>query len=173
MLVSYVEVRQQIHDGDIVFINGSSWVAKIIKFFTKSKFSHVGIAFWCEINNQKRLMIVDAQGGNKRRIVNLSLYANFPMFIIKSPLPWSSYADSALEKLGTVKYSFIEAGYIGFREFLFNSTGIKLPNLHFKGEICSEFVAKLLNLDDVNVSPAALMAKLQKNGAVIYITTYK
>ena len=62
--ISYEKIRNYIKDGDVVFVaNKSTIVAKVIQFFTRSRYSHVGFAFWIEAAGRDRLMMVEAQGG--------------------------------------------------------------------------------------------------------------
>ncbi len=89
--VTYEQYRDIAQDGDIIFIRGvkNSFVQSVIMFFTDSPYSHVGIAFWAIINDSPRLMIVEAQGGSNRRIINLSFYNDGTLIdVIKAPMSW-------------------------------------------------------------------------------------
>lgn len=159
----YKTARSQIQDGDIIFVaNKKTIVARVIQFFTQSHYSHVCIAFWVTIAGVDRLMVVEAQGGTKRRVLNASFYDRFDLDVVKAPKDWNSYANEALSKIGEAKYGYFEAAYVGLREFLLKKFNIKLPrkNIDSDEEICSEFVASLLGLAEVNVSPQALWVEL-------------
>lgn len=158
------ELRNKIKDGDIIFINGDSVVSKIIKFFTKSKFSHVGIAFWLE----DRLMMVEAQTGTLRRIINFSSFYNYAdITVVSSPKSWNEVSGKALSKVGKAHYSTIEAIGVGCREFMLINFNIDLKVIDVRGEICSEFVAKTYDLDEVMISPQKLYENLLKLGMII------
>lgn len=162
---SYEEVREKIQDGDIVFIRDKKGIwSKIIRFFTKSKFSHAGIAFWMSSGGHRRLMIVEAQGGAKRRIVNLSYHSEGKYVIIEGPKPWSDVNHIALDKLNKVSYGYFEALYVGIREFLLKYFDIKLKQFGFPGEICSEFIANVYGLPNKHISPQLLMENLLTMG---------
>lgn len=161
--ISYNFARDQIQDGDIIFIKGTTVISKVTRFFTKSKYTHVGIAFWVYINRKPRLMITEAQGGTRRRMLNLSYYKSKEMDVVRCPRPWIEYADDALDLIGEVKYSFLTAFYVGIREFL-SRYNIMLPPKKFSGEICSEYVARMLGLQTTEISPGKLLEVLTTSG---------
>lgn len=167
---SYAVARDKINDGDIVFVRGS-WrhpIQTLIMFFTRSPYSHVGIAFWIEINKTNRLMIVEAQGGTKRRILNMSYYQNRNLDVVESPRSWESYADVATEKLGEVGYGWMDALYIGLRDFLKGVVVLPAKDVD-SGEICSEFIAKCLEIDEQSLGPGGLFDYLIEHGSVLKI----
>lgn len=170
--MDYSEIRNKIVSGDIVFIKGNknSLVDRLIMFFTRSKYSHVGIAFWLYDTALKkdRLMIVEAQIFNRLRIVNMSFYKGEKIDIVSSPLPWNKMGDIAFKRLGEVKYGWFDAAYVGIREWLLAHNICSLPKKNIdSGEICSEFVARVLNFKDRNLSPQKLFESLMKMGQKI------
>ncbi len=60
----YDDVRNQIKNGDVLMYRGRSLVSKLIRWFTKSRYSHAGLAVWWN----DRLMVMEAVG--KGVIVN-------------------------------------------------------------------------------------------------------
>src|SRR5271168_501712 len=104
--IPYTQGRDLIQDGDIVFVAHKKGILipELIEFATKSIFSHVVIAFWTETMGVKRLMAVQAQGGNKRFIMNLSALDECQLYIVTSPKSWASTAAIALAELDKVKY---------------------------------------------------------------------
>lgn len=166
--MNYNEARTLFNNGDIVFLKGikKNILQSIIMFFTNSKYSHVGICFWININNIPRLMIIEAQGGSKRRLINLSYYSEYEMDIISSPRPFEEYIDNSFAKLGEISYGWADALYIGLREKLIKIIKLPIKNIT-SNEICSEFVAKQLNLPKTNISPQILFDTLIKNGSKI------
>ncbi len=156
---SYEEARTDVQDGDVVFVHGSKFrpLQYIVMYFTDSPFAHVGLAFWVTLEGgERRLMMVEAQGGSRRRMINMSTYRDRNIDVIKAPRPWEEISQEALdrERLGRSKYGWFDAVYIGLREKL--SRYIRLPVTHFSGEICSEFVARLQEMPKVRVSPQRL-----------------
>jgi hypothetical protein len=160
--VTHEQVYSQINNGDIMYVdNWGHVLPRLIQFFTKSRFSHVGILFWMVTPlGQKRLMIVEAQGGTTLRVQDFDFYCKRPLAIVAAPKDWSTYEAAALERIGQVKYSYLEAIYVGLRDFCFKYLGFRLPKRDFPGEICSEFVARCLGLDSVALSPQDLFDEI-------------
>lgn len=167
-VLSYDTARLEIESGDIVFVRGnhSKFVQSLIMFFTKSPYSHVGFAFWMTTENglENRLMMVEAQGGTKRRVVNMSFYETRRLDVVTSPVMWNEIEACALSKLGLVEYGWLDALYVGVHDFLLKYFRIKIPHTNMPGETCSEFVAKCLHLKEVHVSPQELFELLMKQG---------
>jgi hypothetical protein len=164
--IPYDQARDLIQDGDIVFMaKRNDLISRAIDFFTGGQFSHVNIAFWMEVDGIKRLMAVEAQGKTNRRVINLSNYVYYQkaeMHVVTPPKAWKDVDHDALSKLGQIKYGYLEAIYVGLREFLLERFNISIPTKHFSGQICSEFVASVYGLQHINLSPNALYKELMK-----------
>lgn len=159
--VTYEQGRERMQDGDIIFVRESTtFTSKMIRFFTRSEYSHVGVVFWATIGGQRRVFVVEAQGGTRRRIVNLGFYSSHSIDVVTSPRPWDEYASEALESIGVQDYGWIEAAYVGLRDFVLHQFNYVLPSKDLPGEICSEFVARLLQLPDPHLSPEGLRRAL-------------
>ncbi len=52
----YDDVRNQIRNGDVLMYRGRSFVSRLIRCFTKSRYSHAGLAVWWN----DRLMVMEA-----------------------------------------------------------------------------------------------------------------
>lgn len=164
--VSYQAGRSQIQDGDIVFMAHRHTIpAFLIRLFTRTKYSHCNMAFWIDTPAGKRLLAVEAQGGTTRRVINLSYYSTLcDMDVVSAPADWKTVvAPQALVALGHQKYGYLEAFYVGFREFLLKYLGIKIGEKHL-GEICSEFVARTNNMTDQQIGPGLLFDELNATG---------
>ena len=172
-VLSYEHARPEIKGGDVVFVRGkhSKLVQSLIMFFTKSAYSHVGFAFWMttEDGSENRLMMVEAQGGTKRRVVNMSFYEDRRLDVVNSPIAWNEIESCALSKLGLVEYGWLDVLYVGIHDFLLKYLGIKIPHANMPGETCSEFVAKCLHLKETHISPQELFEALMKQGCEIKI----
>lgn len=164
----YARLRSKIKNGDVVFIkNGHEFFSKIIHFMTFSRYSHVGIAVWVTIEQQRRLMIVEAQGGTKKRIINMSMYDGCEMDVYRHPnIRWEWISNGVLDRLGVVEYGWIQAIYVGIREYFMKRWGVRLPSKNFSGMICSEFVANVYGLEDTNISPQVLYEELLERGFI-------
>ena len=56
--VAYPDVRAQIQDGDVLLFQGTHWLSRLIRWGSKSPYSHAGVALWWG----PRLMVVQAVG---------------------------------------------------------------------------------------------------------------
>ena len=160
--MTYDEVRSQVKDGDIIFItvNKTDYLSRLTSWFTKSPYTHAAFVFW--LNN--RLMVLESTTNGGSRISFASVYANRNIDVISAPKAWSEIEEKALARSGTASYGWVSAAYIGIREFCFTHFGWKLPqNKNNRAKACSEFVAEVLGLDDVDISPGKLYKTLSKN----------
>lgn len=157
---SYNDARAHIKSGDIIFIKGDQrdWLSRLIMWSTNSKFSHVGIAVWLhELGyNDDRLMIIESQGGTRRRLINMSFYQDAGFVVMDSSSMWSKVRDEAINTLGLIEYGYLDALWVGIRERTQIMFNVMLPPLNFNGETCSEFIARLCGLQDPVVSPQRL-----------------
>lgn len=162
-ITRYEEDRNKIEDGDLIFVANKKGIIlpRLIRWSTESIFSHVAIAFWIDTPAGKRLMAVQAQGGNKRFIMNVSALDNCQLYVVSGQC-WTDVASVALQKLDQVKYGYFEAFYVGLREFLMTRFNIKLSERNFTGEICSEFVSRIQNFPTFNISPQVCFEQATK-----------
>ena len=163
--VSYESVRDTIKDGDLLFVHGNwTWkhpIQAIIMAATGSSLYHVGICFWMNTADTPRLMMVESHGGSNRRILNASFYDDHKVSVLPAPKPWSKeVCDVALAKVGKEDYGYMDAIYVGFRDFMLQHFSVHLPERHFDDEICSEFVANVYDLPQKAISPKDLWAML-------------
>ncbi|HJY64543.1 MAG TPA: YiiX/YebB-like N1pC/P60 family cysteine hydrolase [Ignavibacteria bacterium] len=56
--IQYLISRKEIKDGDILMYKGKGIISSLIKWFTKSEYSHAGITAWWD----DRLMVLEAVG---------------------------------------------------------------------------------------------------------------
>jgi hypothetical protein len=68
--MKYAEARSLIRDGDVLAFRGTRLFSKIIKLWTRSRVSHVGVACWMH----GRLTVVEALEGVGVRVFPLSRY---------------------------------------------------------------------------------------------------
>lgn len=55
---NYQQHRHDMQDGDVLIFKGQSWLSKIIKWRTRSDYSHAGVVVWWN----DRLMVLEAIG---------------------------------------------------------------------------------------------------------------
>lgn len=163
--MKYLEARDQIKSGDIIALSRGGWgnfhdiLVNCVRIFTKSTYSHVGIAWVIG----GRVFIVDAVVP-KIRIFPLS--KEVPFYWLPTPFKWNdTVEEKLLERVGE-PYSRIEA----IRAFISKNTN---------GERVWE-CAKLVNrtmmvfdpgFDDINDTPACTVEYLQSkhNCPLIYV----
>lgn len=161
---NYEDFRSSIVSGDIVFFSGSDLILpKLIRAVTGSSYSHCAIAFTLNVEDEDRVFVVEQHLGGQR-IVNLSTYQfSHTITVLSSPIKWESYSKELLNRTGKIPYSFSDFVSIGIRE----SVGLKLKN--YKGEVCSEMVAKVfisqgVKLSSSLISPGKLFLELTNLG---------
>lgn len=161
--LSYEEYRKIAKDGDIVFLHGTqkSLVSSAIMILTGHKYSHCFISFWVDICGQPRLLCVENQGGSKRRLLSASYYGDRTFDIIRAPVPWSELSELALSRVGEAKYGYIDAIFVGLKEYFWRKFAIRLSSANSRGEICSEFIARLLQFEQPMMSPGTLYEQLK------------
>lgn len=155
------EAKQIVQDGDIIFVHGHPYnlIQALIMFFTGSRFSHCCIAFHVNIAGYDRIVVVEAQGYSKRRIIPLSFYSDFEITVVAAPQQWEQIKDNALRDVGRAKYNILRAVYIGICEFVERRFHKRLPQLQRHDEICSEFCSDVYQLN-VDGSPQAVYEAL-------------
>jgi len=172
---SYAFVRSQIKTGDIVMFRGNTWDAKFISFFTGSPYSHCGVAMWCSdiMTSRRRLMLIESNIGGVR-LISLSSNSNVDFDVLPgfSKTEWNFVEPEISSMIGSVDYGYMDFVTVFLREKL----GIKLKDP--KGQICSEFVAKILSQFSKQYrgiggsqSPAKLYDNLISLGAHIKATS--
>jgi hypothetical protein len=159
--MNYSEIRSIAKDGDVLFfhVDKRYFLSRLVSWFTKSQYTHVGFVFWFK----NRLMLLDSGTKGGSRIVLASKYYDNTFELISAPKNWEDIEERALARSGTAHYGWVSAAYIGIREFMFTHFHIQLPvNKKNRNKACSEFVAEILNLDDVDISPGLLYKRLSQ-----------
>ena len=163
---AYLEVRDQIGSGDIIAFEVSKYAPKIsgfIKLFTRENIYHIGIAVWMySSEGDRRLFIIQASNGN-RQVVPLSLYEDETMQIWAAPCPFSNISEYALQRIGKVKYAYMDLISIWAKD------NLKKKKKNWSGEVCSEMVVKIygsagIDLGDKLSTPQAIINNLKNLG---------
>jgi len=97
----YQEAKRRIQSGDLILWQGRGLAARIVRWATKSRWSHVGIAVWWG----PRLMVLDAYPFKGTRARPLS-HDTKGAYWLASGAAWTKHAHAfALDELDK-KYSF-------------------------------------------------------------------
>ena len=143
--VSYQKCRAQMRDMDVLLFKGNGWVSNIIKWKTKSAYSHAGLVAWWG----DRLMVLEAVGNGVRATpisYNLTKYKGGIDYFrcseyLSGPIR-AGMLSFAQKQLGK---EYDHKRLIGFfiklmlNKPLQQSESIKVPSTFF----CSEYVAEI------------------------------
>ena len=141
----YDFVRGQLKPGDVIAFSGKGWVSKTIKFFTRSKVSHVGIVL--EISEQGRVMVMESTslGGKKGVQVN-RLSQRLDQY--KGELWWLPLNKDVKESMDMAAFWHFLWEQDGKKYDTWQAIKSALPSFirreHFDKFFCSELVAGAL-----------------------------
>jgi hypothetical protein len=135
----YNDARGYINSGDVILWEGKGLAARLVRWFTKSRWSHVGIALW----SGPRLLVLDSFPFKGTRIQPLSRCAE-NAYWIPNPAGLGLLAHGfAIDELGR-KYSFQNL----WKTWL----GLNLV----KGEYhCAQYVAAVLSKAGIELTAPA------------------
>lgn len=158
---SHSSLNESIRSGDILFFEGAAFakdpLVYLIKVITRSEITHVAIAYWIKTE----LFVIESQYGKDRVLTHIDNFMGRNVIAIKPPYIWGQIEDSVISTIPKVDYSITDLIAVGFANLLL-AFGIKVQMPNFRGEICSEFVAKLCKIDPPNISPKQLFDILKK-----------
>jgi len=143
----YEEVRLQIKNGDVIMYEGKSMVPKLVSWFTRSPYSHAGIAVWWN----ERLMVMEA---TMRGVRVMPLSRN--IFKHKGKVEWftSKQEISDEDRLRMVIFAQEELGksFARWKAVLFGLKILLNRNLSRQDQLrmenklfCSQYVAQIYN----------------------------
>jgi hypothetical protein len=139
----YVAYRHEVKSGDVLAWSYDSVYSKIIKWWTNSEYSHVGIA----LSYADRLFVIEALQGKGVVITPLSNKKEFYHF--KTNADWDLIKDKAFKQVGK-PYSFLDAVLAGLK--------LKLTS---KGWQCAEFVNHVLSLSIEYPTPSNIVESVR------------
>lgn len=110
-MTTYTDYRDSLQSGDIVAWreNTHNIFSRLIRFFTRSEYTHVGIVL--VIKN--RVFVAEAR---TPKVVLTPLSSRIPLYLIPMGMPLSNHAEEVLLKeIGVGRYSILEAikSYLG------------------------------------------------------------
>lgn len=155
--MKYKIARQQIQSGDVLVWSGSSVFSKIIKWWTKSEYTHVGFSW----KANGRLFVIESMDGKGVRIFPLS--RKIPFSWIKTNVFWTDeIAELTFKHLGD-KYSWM--GCV--------RAGLGIQTKKDKRWQCAEFAAYILRKAGLKIgfnieTPAKLVDELIEKKLTMY-----
>lgn len=120
--MKYAEARDTIRDGDVLLFRSKGWVARTIRWATRSTYSHAGLAAWWG----EDLMLLESREFRGCRALRLSnaLAAGEVHLFTASP-----FADAALNRRRVVECARVRLGQsYGWKAILQDAVG-RLPVL--------------------------------------------
>lgn len=136
----YEELRSDIRNGDIICFRGTSFTSKLIHYFDKAYYSHIGLVF---VSNNRLFMIDSNSHGVNPKFLSEVMHASSDFCIIR-PQAWSDNQISTSVGIvfdraeRRIKYDFNLMPQI----VLFRVFGIVKDFEKSARDICSEFVRR-------------------------------
>lgn len=162
--MDYFEAKDYIESGDLLAWSGHSFFSRMIKLFTESSITHVGIAY--KVNTE--LFVIESIEGTGVRL--FPLHRRIPFFWIK-PIPreyhWNSIIkETALKRIGE------EYSLWGCLKALFKKSLKK-----DKYWQCAEFASYILSLMGYSTNgyntPHTLVQKMFEEDCILIKVTKK
>ena len=157
----------QLKEGDVLHCTSNGWLAKLIKFFTKSKINHTALV----VKMGYHLFIIDAQanGVNVKTVDEWTRKYKYK-YIISRPREFSStHKHKAFSRIGITGYDFMAL----LNQLWYVLTGIWTGKTHESARhrmYCSEFVAYVFNIEEWwKKSPKDVYEIMDKNTNFITI----
>ena len=101
----YFHVRDQIENGDVLLFRGSFLHSRFIQRWTRSVYSHVGLALWIHTDGVRRLMVIEAMEGRGIRLFPLSEYLQRG-----DHLDWFRVTDESVQRDKVVAWAMARLG---------------------------------------------------------------
>ncbi len=103
--MQYSVIRDQIDNGDVLLFRGSLLHSRIIQRWTRSVYSHVGLALWVRTDGVKRLMIIEAMEGRGIQLFPLSEYLQRGDHV-----DWFSITEESIQRDKVVAWAMARLG---------------------------------------------------------------
>jgi len=151
----------ELREGDILHCMSNGWLAKLIKFFTRSKINHTALV----LNIYGKLFIVDSQikGTNPRPLIEWAKKYNYT-YEISRPKNFSiGHKKLAISAFGHTPYDFASLIFQAWYQITGKWIG-KTYEEAKKRMYCSEFVAYVFQMHKWwKMSPAKLYEETRNN----------
>lgn len=101
----YEDARGAIDTGDLLFFRGRLLHSHVIQVWTRSVYSHVGVAVWIEVGSIRRLFVVEALEGKGVRLYPLSRYIS-----AGEEVDWYAVTDPDFERSKAAGWALAQVG---------------------------------------------------------------
>lgn len=97
--MEFEEIQASIQSGDVLLFSGNALYSRVIKWWTRSVYSHVGVALKFRVGNTEYLDVIEAVEGVGVRQYPLEKYLNQG-----SRIDWFSITDDAIDRQKVVQW---------------------------------------------------------------------
>lgn len=149
--LDYQQVRDAIEDGDVLLFQGASLFSRLIRWATRSRYSHSGIALWWN----DRLMVLEATTPEVRVMPVSILVGHYPRVDLYKPISKVSHVavfEAASETLGKRYAVWTIVRYA--RRILFRLRGGGDPRKPPDKFVCSQLVSFAYREAGIDLDPA-------------------
>lgn len=138
-------IRSRIKTGDLFYTASPAIFSRLIRFFTRSKISHVGTFLW--IGN--RLFIAESMEGTGCRLMLASERFRKERFVLQHVKKVDNgFVDRVLDDIGRIKYDLTGA----LLSLFYDTKSAQ--------KFCSEWIVKIYNLDFSHLSRGVVPADI-------------
>ncbi|MFN0199664.1 MAG: hypothetical protein ACKVT0_23160 [Planctomycetaceae bacterium] len=102
----YQDHRETIQNGDILLFIGKRWWSRVIRRWTVSPYSHVGIAHWIKSDGVERLTVIEALEGVGIVVNPLSQYLK-----LGETVDWFKITDERVNRDKVVSWAMARWGF--------------------------------------------------------------
>ncbi len=147
-----MDIRDEIQDGDIVLFRGKSLISRIIRWVTRSDYTHAGILAWWN----GRLMLIEAVANgivaSRMSIVVYKYSGHVELWTTKNKLVRSEVLRAAQLLLGK-RYSTIKL-FRNLKRMILGCGRREAPDPEEppEGFVCSEFVSRVWRAGGIDLS---------------------
>jgi hypothetical protein len=154
--LDYRAVRAEIQDGDVLLFQGTHWLSRLIRWGSKSAYSHAGVALWWG----PRLMVVQAVGKGVEAVplsVAVDHYSGqvdwfSPLPEVRARLRRDALVTAALDEVGK---PYAHGPLLRLARMLWHGRMRKYrdPKKSAAAYFCSQLVSRCYRLAEVDLVP--------------------
>lgn len=142
----------EIETGDVFAFRGTNWVSRLIQFWTRSVYSHVGFALWVKADSVERLCVLEATEPGGVRLFPMDVYLS-TCAANGTQIDWYTVVDPNVNRDKIAGYALSQWGkrYASLRQLSHSFGGIGTllrtllrlparldPDRFFCSQLCAE-----------------------------------
>lgn len=173
--LEYKQTRDEIEDGDVLLFQGTGLFSRLIRWATRSRYSHSGIALWWN----DRLMVLESTDPEVRVMPLSILVGHYPRVDLYRPnldVNHVAVFEASTEALGKRYAVWTIVRYV--RRILFRIRGGGDPRKPPDKFVCSQLVSFAyreagIDLDSANPDEFTTPEALSKSPFLTFVGTLK